>query len=633
MRVPVIGRINTPCAEEKQMGYSDVFTKSLYGLQWHVSMTDAQIEIEMVRNGGQWTTPKGTIVGNGLFFHYKHLEEILYGKEKVWHKWNELQLQEYLDHRTCCVIGPASSGKTNGAATDVLADYYAFPECTTVIICSTTKERLEDRIFGEMKKYHRIAKRSHPWLPGNLIEGRLRIVTDSRADGIDGRDFRNGVIGVPCKRGGDYVGLGDFIGIKNKRVRMVADELQLLPSAFIMAISNLDKNPDLKVIGLGNPKETTDALGVFGEPAFELGGWDGGIDQEPKTKTWKTRRPDGICIQLVGSDSPNLDGHMGIPLITQEAIDRDIAQYGKDSLQFTMMNQGMMPRGQGSRRVITKQLCLKNGAMEDPNWLNENRTWIAFLDAAYKGVGGDRCVFGLLEFGYESEAPSASTALFTNVVNQQPPSVGRRQIMNLHSLEVVPINVKSEIEAEDQIVSFVKSQCSLRGIPPENFFFDSGMRTALVSAFGRAWSPMVMSIDCGGNPSERTVSAQINTPCNKYYSKFITELWFSVRLVIEGGQFRGMKDSVMQEGCMREWKIVGANKIEVEPKSDMKEKTGKSPDLFDALAMGVEGARQRGFTIDNNLKKMPRGSASDWGNKYKAIASKQWKEGSLNYAA
>jgi len=601
-----------------------------YGIIWNGHLSQAKIEIEMCRRGGSWIDKKGNVVGNGMEFHFKKLQEIIFGSEKMWHAWNELQMREYLQNRTIGVIGPASSGKTNGAATDVLADYYCWPECTTVIVCSTTKERLEDRVFGEIKKYHRIAKRNFPWLPGNLIEGRLRVVTDSRTEAIDGRDFRNGIIGVPCKRGGDYVGLGDFIGIKNKRVRMVADELQLLPPAFVMSISNLDKNPDLKVIGLGNPKETMDALGTFCEPAYELGGWDGGIDQTPVTKTWKTRRPDGVCIQLVGSDSPNLDGKLGIPLITQEAIDRDIAQYGKDSLQFTMMNQGMMPRGQGSRRVITRQLCQKNGALDDPQWLNGNIIKIGFLDAAYRGVGGDRCVFGELQVGYESGPADASAGFMPNVVNQNQPTSKHRQIMCLMDQMVVPVNVKIDVEAEDQIVSFVKTQCSMRGISPENFFFDSGMRTGLVSCFARNWSPQTVPIDCGGKPSDRMVSHQLQQPCHTYYKKFITELWYSVRMVIEGGQMRGLKDGVIHEGCLREWTMIG-NLIEVEPKEKMKEKTGKSPDLFDALAIGVEGARRRGFVINNNLKVDRTQDDRHWGKKMKEAARKQWKTDRLDY--
>lgn len=603
--------------------------KILYGIQFRPGTSDIAIEMEMVRRGGQWTGKSGQQIGNGLFFHFKRLETLLWGEAKVWHRWNEMQLQEYLTHRTIGILGPSSSGKTNGAATDVLTDWYCFPNCTTVLICSTTTERLQDRIFGEIKKYHRLAKAKWPELPGHLIEGRLRIVNDSRMEVTDGRDFRNGIIGVPFKRGGNFQGLEDFIGIKNKRMRMIADELQMLPSSFMMAISNLDKNPDLKVVGLGNPKETTDALGVFCEPAFQLGGWDGGIDQVPKTKTWPTRRPGGICIQFVGTDSPNLDGHLGIPLITQEAIDRDIAQYGKDSLQFTMMNMGMMPRGQGSRRVITRQLCLKNHAMEEPNWLNGERTSVAFLDAAYGGVGGDRCIFGVLQFGSEAE-PLDGSEVMTNILSQKPYQNRYRQIVALVEMVPVPINVSIDVEVTDQIVNFVQSQCVTRNIPPQNFFYDSGMRTALVGRFGVLWSPQTNPIDCGGTPSDRQVSAQIEMPANKYYSKFITELWFSVRLAIEAGQFRGMKESVMSEGCAREWKMVGANKIEIETKADMKLKIGKSPDCFDALAIGLEGARRLGFVINNIANAKTPAKQDVWKQQLKERASKQWQEAALD---
>ena len=102
-------------------------------------------------------------------------------------------------------------------------------------------------------------------------------------------------------------------GIKNKRLRAIFDEAQFCPRSFVDSISNLNKNTDFKCIVSGNPKDTTDALGAICEPAAHLGGWDGGIDQTGGTKMWETRFPRGVCIQLVGTDSPNLDGKMGIP--------------------------------------------------------------------------------------------------------------------------------------------------------------------------------------------------------------------------------------------------------------------------------------------------------------------------------
>lgn len=597
---------------------------------WNVRTTPAYLEMRMIQKGGRWKTTHGTKYGRGMNFHFLELIKLLW-PDVVLHKWNRRIIKAFLKHRTICVVGPASTGKTHTAAMCALADWYCFPSKTTVICCSTTKERLEDRVWGEIKKLHKAACAIHPWLDGNLIESRQRIVLDSRNEASEGRDFRNGLVGVPCKKGENFVGLGDFAGIKNKRVRLVGDELSLLPRAFVDSISNLDKNPDFKAIGLGNPKETTDALGVLAEPAAHLGGWDSGIDQTPGTKEWETRRPNGVCIQLPGSDSPNRDGKLGIPLITQEQIDRDIAFYGTDSLWYTMMDEGRMPRGQGSRRVLTRTFCERHHAFDQPLWANLERTNIGCLDAAYRAVGGDRCIFGHLQFGYEVQPISESTT--SAIVNQTSAVRFKKQILAIVDLIPVPILLTSGIahEPEDQIVQFVMEQCDKRDIPPENFFFDSGMRSSLVTAFARAWSPQVNALDFGGSPTERMVSEQIQKQCKKHYSKFVTELWFSVRLIIEADQFRGLTDEAMMEGSSREWKMVGANLIEVETKKEMKLKTGRSPDIFDTIVCGVEGARRLGFSISS--VSIDRSTPPDhgWKRELEDRAKEYWRGKQLTY--
>ena len=224
-----------------------------YGLWWEETQHPLALEMDMVSEGGRFKTPSGKIVGNGLAFHFKECIQMIWPEIKF-HDWNNLIIDNYLTPRTIVLIGPASSGKTHTAAVCLLMDYYCHPTKTTGIVCSTTRDRLEDRIWGEVKKHHKLATSRYRWLPGHLIEGKQRIVTDDRNEASEGRDFRNGIVGVPCKKGGDYVGLGDFIGIKNKRVILVGDELHLLPRVFVDAISNLDKNPYLVVLGLGNAK-------------------------------------------------------------------------------------------------------------------------------------------------------------------------------------------------------------------------------------------------------------------------------------------------------------------------------------------------------------------------------------------
>lgn len=600
-----------------------------YGLWWPTIIHPIQIEMDMIRKGGRYKKRDGTEVGEGLFFHMKRMQQLMH-PEKVWHKWNDLLLENFINKRVIGVMGPGSSGKTREAADFAREVYYCFPDCTTVICTSTERETLEDRVWGEIKNQHKIARQRYEWVPGHLIESKQRLLTDSRySEDEEGRDFRNGMVGVPTKKGGAYQGMGAFAGRKNKIVILIADEASLLPRIFVDSFANLSKNNPptssnahplfgFKGIAMGNPKDTTDALGVICEPAAELGGWDGGIDQSPGTKTWAIRWPNGVCVHLPGSDSPNLDGKLGIPLITQEHIDADIAFYGKDSLQFTMMDEGVMPKGQGTRRVLTRQMCEKFGAKEEPIWANTNITKIGFLDAAYRGVGGDRCIFGQLNMGTGLDKDG----------KEHP-------MLALVDTMLVPISVKIDEMPEDQIAKFVIEQCNARSITQEKVFFDSTGRGSLMSAFARLEWPHVQCVEFGGRASDRPVGrdvkGNITILCKDYYFNFVTELWFSVRLVIESRQFRGMTEDVMSEGTLREWMIVGSNKIQVEPKDKMKIKTGRSPDLFDGLAVGVEGARRLGFVIQK-LSPPPKEVSYEWKEKLRERARELHAGSMLNYS-
>jgi len=585
--------------------------RMLYGLKWSTAKNPLDIEREMIRHGGQFPMNNGELAGNGLFFHYKQFISICW-PHIVWHKWNDLILEKWLTHRIIGCLGPANSGKTNTFAILPLVDYYCWPENTTGLFSSTTKESLEMRIWGEVKKLHRMAKSRFNWLAGNLIEGRQRIVTDAREEASEGRDFRNGLCGVACKKGQNYQGMGDYIGIKNDKVRLVGDELQFMPRSYVDAIANLNKNRDFKCGGLGNPKETLDALGIICEPCAEMGGWDGGIDQTPITKSWPTRFDRGVAVQLPGSDSPNKDGKLGIPIISQADIDADIKFYGKESLQYTMMDEGRMPKGQGTHRVLTRNICLKFHACEEPLWKGDPLTKIWFLDAAYGGVGGDRTIFGELNFG---------------------PSNTNEIIIALVDTILVPINVELTEPAEHQIALFVKEQCESRGIGPESGGFDSTGRGTLMSAFANVWSNQVIPIEFGGLASERAVSADLDVRCRDYYSKMVSELWYSMRLTVEAGQFRGLTEDVMQEFCMREWGFTDGNKIEVEPKEKMKIKSGRSPDLADAVVIGLEVARRRGFKIRKMQNFAKKRVDWNWKQKLREKQDTLWKSKELNYRA
>lgn len=596
-------------------------------------------ELYFIAKGGRWKRKSGKWAGNGLFYHYLEAIKLLWPELKI-HRWLTTFLEAWLAHDYVGVIGPKNSGKSCGACVFHLTAYYSAPECTTVAVCSSTREMLESRIWGEIKKFHRAAKERYNWLPGYLIEGRQRLVTDDRFQSGEGRDFRNGCMGIPLKRGNQIQGISDIIGWKNKRKFLCADELQCLPKSVIDGTANFfEPGADCKFTGMGNPADTTDALGVLCEPHTSLGGWEGGIDQTPKTKVWKTRFDGGICVQLPGDDSPNYDvpANAAPPypfLMTRDQMEKDARTWGENDWHYTMFNKGRMPRGQGSRRVITAQLVRKHGAKNPPVWLNSSLTYITALDAAYRAVGGDRCVFMRMAFGPEAELlEQAGADIVASLIDQREPVQRRNTIFALLDTFVVPI-ADNDFEApEDQIVMFCKAKHEGWNLGPEALYLDAGMRMSLVTAFGRLWSPKVNTVDFGGKPTERRVSHDIDVSCRDYYSKFVTELWYSVRLAIESDQVRGLTEEVVSEGCAREWMMVAGNKIEVEPKADMKLKTGRSPDLFDCLVIGLEGARRKGFVIRRSLAPQAAETDTGWKREMIAKAAENRKSRELNYAA
>lgn len=551
-----------------------------YGTLWDDATHPVELEMGCIIRGGRWKTKAGKECGIGLAEHYIALQKLLM-PWKDWHRWNLLLQRQFVENKITAVMGPASSGKSREMGDYALTDWFVYPDCTTVLVSSTTMPALERRIWGEIKKQFHAIKELYPWLPGNWMESKKCVVLDAKTE--RGRDFRNGIQAVACLKGstdGTFVGLGNYIGTKNKRVRLIGDELQFMPKGYIDIINNLDKTPeDFKFIGGGNPKGYDDALSRIAEP---LDGWTT-MDRTEKTKQWKTRYPNGTCVQLVGTDSPNYDVAENVPppypyLIKRRDIESDLKYYGRNSLQFAMMDLGMMPMSGVANRIITRQMCVDNHAMESAIF-NGKVTKLFALDAAYGSVGGDRCVGGEWWFGEGLD--------------------GKEIIALIGSPILVPVSWKKVSEPEDQIALYVKDECLQRGVPPEHVYFDSTGRGSLGTSFGRNWSVAVNPVEFGGKPTKRPVSQVDRRPSDQAYGKMVTELWYSSRLVIEGGQMRGLNEEMVEDGQTREYMMIDSHKIDVESKVKTKERMGRSPDLWDMLVIAIEGARRLGFQIAN----------------------------------
>lgn len=560
-----------------------------YGLDWPAEWSDLRIEFYCIEQGGKWTH-EGKIVGGGLFEHYRNAQRLLWPKDDE-HRWSNMALQAIVDNEVTVFMGASDCQKTYSASKFVLVDWWAQPEKTLWMVSSTELRGAELRVWGTLKQLFNRARNLHPDLTGSVLESKHCITTEFIAD--DNRRARlltKGLVFIPCKSNGKWIGMGSYAGVKggslNARLGHFGDEVAAMQRSFLDAYSNWYGKENFKGIMSGNPFDLEDCLCVAAEPEEGWGGWK---DTE-KTQTWRSKFYDAFVVAFDGRDSPNLEFPETEPthykyLIGRKKLKAVAKTHGKDSWQWASQCTGKPRPGAMMRRVITRQLCEEFRAFEDVVWAGGKTTKIAACDAAYGGVGGDDCILGHIEFG---------------------PDVDGKIVIACNPPVLVPVSVTKKGLPEEQIAKFCKEYCDSFEIPADHFFFDA--RATMAITFARLWNPAVNVVDFGAQTTNRPVSLDTflwdgDTQtrrlqmCKELYSKFVTELWYTIHYIVLSGQMRRLPKEVAEEGYKREWKYVKGNRIEVETKADMKQRTGHSPDRFDWLVTAVEGARRRGFEI------------------------------------
>ena len=272
-------------------------------------------------------------------------------------------------------------------------------------------------------------------------------------------------------------------------------------------------------------------------------------------------------------------------LIGKRKLDAVVKTHGADSWQYWMQCVGKPNLKLVTKHILTRQLCLEHKARDRAEWLDGKHTWIYGLDPNYGGE--DRCIGGVIEFGM---------------------GLDEKQIIKFYPPENIVVSVlRSSLLPEDQIAQHVKKRLDALNIPPQNCFYDATGKGTLGAAFARVFhGENPMAIDSGAVPTKRPVryddfigegpDRRLRT-CYEAYSKFVTEMWYSIREAVETEQIRELPEDVMDELASRLFSIVKGNKIEAEPKDDLRERIRCSPDLGDWAAIALEGARQRGFQI------------------------------------
>lgn len=593
-----------------------------YGLKFPEGTDDAQIERSMIHQGGQWTK-NGKVYGDGLVEHFKRYWQLLWPEDsQTW--WTELILKTILENQFTSIVGPASSWKTSTVSRIALMDWSCFTDCTTVIQSSTTLDGLKARIGGETVKLWQRAKERYDWFPGYPIDHKHCIASED-VEEEKARDIRNGIIGVACKTSsGTFVGMGAYSGRKNRRVWCVGDEFQFMELSILDAQDNLVSNGPNLIPGIirepespekgqplrgykcvfisnTNPTRPGNPAEIVSEPDK---GW-GSIPDDAKTQVWKCRKLPNhpvqcVCVNLDALDSPNTPYPIDKPMWPHLAGPHKLAVYTEGSESYWSQGRGRFKFGLAAFKIITMELCNQFHAFDPIIWGNGERTKIGMLDAAYAAVGGDRCCLGWLEFGK---------------------CVDGKTRIQFYPHWVIPIIVNPSMMAEQQIAMFYKEKMESAGVPPNNFFFDG--RGSLAMALAAAWSSQVNAVEFGGRPTNRVagpnefvidrLTAQRRPKlAHEAFNRFVAELWWSWRYVIEADQVRGLSEDIVRDAAPREWRKVAGDRIEIETKPELKKRTGCSPDLADMAAVGIEGARRRGFQISNLANKEDQSNSLLW---------------------
>ena len=333
----------------------------------------------MIRSGGYFAIG-GKQYGEGMFHHFKAAQTLCWPEDDH-HRWSDLILGEILKNRITVIAGCRDSSKTRTVSKWALIDYWCFPNNTLDLMTSTNTRGLELRVWGDIKSLHDRAHERFPWLPGNVVDAKHGVFTDNISEGDIVRDMRKGILGIPVLGSqGEFMGdsLKDFCGIKQERRRLIGDEIQHVPSAYLNVLDSLDKG-EFKAVLLGNMiAENGKALDKVAEPKC---GW-GAQGEITKTSVWENKY-NGITINLVGPDSPNFDKetlNRYSYMIDQGDIDRvSNRPGGKESIEWWSQIMGVRKAGAVSNRVLTVGEIDSYGGFGDVIWAMNDVCFVLFL--------------------------------------------------------------------------------------------------------------------------------------------------------------------------------------------------------------------------------------------------------------
>jgi hypothetical protein len=550
-------------------------------------------------------------LGVGEVPRWRHRREII---QKLWpgfawHEWSDRRLQSVCDHHFVMWMAGGGTGKTSDAAIAALEWWLEDPSSSAVIVCSTTKDMLRTRIWGEIVKYHSM-------LP---VEAKVGELLDTACFiRIRDGDWKNGIKGIAVQDGPIEEAINNIVGMHTKRVWVILDEAQGVREAIMRAIPNLLKNPESRMLIMGNPNSFQSLLCRYGAP---IDGWD----SIPRfSEQWETKTHGyigkGIGLFFDGRKSPAvLDPEWGKAhpwMLNQQQIDAHLSAVDGNENDPDFMCQTIgWPPSMGIESTVLDGATVNTFHCQRPAIWTHGKTACAALDPAFNG--GDKAI---LQFGHRGWVEDDD---------------GARWVIGYGDSIAIPLDAESERPIHYQILDYCKAQCEARGIPPNEFAVAAaGEGGGLVSIMREEWGP-VIGIEEGGAPSDRKVGVMGKTAKESYDTR-ASELLFLLREFALGNGVRGLPDKATEQAMKRQT-FHRNSKWCAEPKSGSKGRTdaagkalkgfkqrlGYSPDELDSCIILAEHCRLMGAEPGTGLQK-PK-SRSETARTQREIAS-MWNE-------
>ena len=483
----------------------------------------------------------------------------------VRHPWAEEMIRAVIENKYVAIGGAASSGKSHTLAAWGVLSWLAQPQDTLILLTSTTLREARKRIWGSVislllpleglapiRIRDSIGNACYVTPSGNLVE-------------------KAGLSLIASERSRTKDAIGKLIGIKQKKVILIGDELSELSESILQAsLSNLSKNPSFSLVALSNPSSRFDAFGVFSEPK---GGWDS-VDTN-SADTWETKWG-GTYIRFDAERSPNVlaDEVLYPWLPTTEKLNEDKALLGPNSRGYMRMVRAVFFDSDEAEGVYTEAELARSGSMRQVQWKGSPVNICGF-DPAFTN-SGDRCMLVFGKVGYDTSG-------------QYVCELG----------EAVQINddaTNKSTPRSYQVVQQVRRECEKRGVLPLDLAVDStGAGAPLCDLLAGEWSDDILRVSFGGKATDKKVSANSKKVAHELYTNRVTELWFVGKELIRTKQLFGISTDLAQEITGRKYDMVKGSslRMKMESKVEFKARFGKSPDLADAAFLCLDVARQR----------------------------------------